>query len=428
MLRWIASAFAVLVASAHLNAQTLAESATSVPAAKSTLGYIEISLTAKGKDGPSVAVAADGTGTESDPFACCPPPGQWWVRAEYLQWWLQGAHLPPLVTASPPGTPVAAAGTLGSPGTTVLFGDSDVLNDTRPGGRWQIGTWLDCDHTCGIQGSFFILGSQSTGTALSSNGSQILARPFINAGNGRPDAELLSFPGALAGSVAVDAGSSNLMGADFLFRKNLCCRTCDRLDFLAGYRFLRYDDHVNIREELQPLGPLFVPGTRLGVEDSFSAHNQFHGAALGLSYQRFHGPWSFEVEARIDLGASVREVNIDGNTTVTVPGAPPVFDKGGLLALSSNIGTFHSTRFAVVPELDLHVGYQLTSNVRFLVGYSYLDWTRLSRAAEQVDLNVNRNLLPPVTPPVTGPARPAFPNTSSDMWIQGLSVGLEVRF
>ena len=48
-----------------------------------------------------------------------------------------------------------------------------------------MGTWLDCDHTCGIQGSFFILGSQSTGTTIgSADGSTILARPFINAGSG----------------------------------------------------------------------------------------------------------------------------------------------------------------------------------------------------------------------------------------------------
>src|SRR5262249_32043541 len=130
MLRWIASAFAVLVSSAHLNAQTLAESATSVPAGKVTWAAAEISLTSKTKDAAAAAIAADGACPESDPCACCPPPGQWWVRGEYLQWWLQGAHLPPLVTASPPGTPITSAGILGAPGTTVLFGDSDVNNDT----------------------------------------------------------------------------------------------------------------------------------------------------------------------------------------------------------------------------------------------------------------------------------------------------------
>src|SRR4051812_31807075 len=51
-------------------------------------------------------------------------PGLFWVNADALLWWMRPAHLPPLVTASPPGTPVPAVGVLGAPGTAVLFGGS----------------------------------------------------------------------------------------------------------------------------------------------------------------------------------------------------------------------------------------------------------------------------------------------------------------
>ena len=57
-----------------------------------------------------------------------PPPkiadsfNPFWAEIDYLAWTVKGDHPPPLVTASPDGTPLAQAGVLGAPGTTVLFG------------------------------------------------------------------------------------------------------------------------------------------------------------------------------------------------------------------------------------------------------------------------------------------------------------------
>src|SRR5262249_11215773 len=45
--------------------------------------------------------------------APCGPPGRFWAEADYLLWWMRGASLPPLVTASPPGTGRRQAGVLG---------------------------------------------------------------------------------------------------------------------------------------------------------------------------------------------------------------------------------------------------------------------------------------------------------------------------
>src|SRR5262245_8106792 len=62
----------------------------------------------------------------------CPyPPGCVWASAEYLLWWTKGDRLPPLLTTSPVGTPLANAGVLGRPGTSVLFGDERVNDDAR---------------------------------------------------------------------------------------------------------------------------------------------------------------------------------------------------------------------------------------------------------------------------------------------------------
>src|SRR5262245_27258846 len=65
-------------------------------------------------------------------------PGCLWAEAEYLLWWMKGAALPPLVTASPAGTPSTQAGVLGAPGTTVLFGGNSVNDEVRSGMRFTL--------------------------------------------------------------------------------------------------------------------------------------------------------------------------------------------------------------------------------------------------------------------------------------------------
>ena len=77
-----------------------------------------------------------------------------WFSAEYLLWWLKGGNVPPLVTTSPP----ASTGTLGQPGTVVLFGPgSDVERSPISGGRFTAGCWLDECCTFGLEGNYFFL-------------------------------------------------------------------------------------------------------------------------------------------------------------------------------------------------------------------------------------------------------------------------------
>jgi hypothetical protein len=128
-----------------------------------------------------------------------------WADAEYLLWWTKGSHLPPLLTTSPAGTPIETAGILGEPGTTVLFGNERVNTDARSGGRFTVGAWLNEGHTTGIEGRFFFLEDQTTRFAASSDGSVILARPFIDFDPtspffGQGNTILVGFPGLVQGS------------------------------------------------------------------------------------------------------------------------------------------------------------------------------------------------------------------------------------
>jgi hypothetical protein len=51
------------------------------------------------------------------------------------------------------------------------------------------------------------------------------------------------------------------------------------------------------------------------------------------------------------------------------------------------------------------------------------------RPGDQVDLFVNPGLIPPATATPTGNlARPAFTNGTIDLWVQTVSVGVELRY
>ena len=358
------------------------------------------------------------------------PPTTFWAEADYLLWRVKGDSLPALVTTSPPGTPQAGAGVAGTPGVLTLFGGSGVNDDFRSGGRIRVGSWLDCNQTLGVEASFFMLANSSSGFDAASSGNPILARPFLNTMTGMPDAELVAFPGIVTGAVSARE-TSELLGAGIWLRHNLCCGCCYRVDALLGYRYLRLTDRLGIGESLvstDPNSPTIPLGTRFSVLDQFDTTNNFHGADLGLAGEFRRGPWVFEWVAKVALGGNGGGVDIGGVPTVTVPGFAPTVNPGGLLALSSNSGHFDVNRFSVVPEVGVKVAYQVTPRVRVFAGYDFLYWTNVVRPGGQIDTAVNPMLLPPVTPPIAGPIRPAPLLATSDIWVHGISVGLEFRY
>ncbi|MBV9122494.1 MAG: BBP7 family outer membrane beta-barrel protein [Planctomycetes bacterium] len=378
-----------------------------------------------------------------------------WGDAEYLLWWMKGASLPPLVTTSPAGTARAQAGVLTTAGTQVLFGGSPVNDGVRSGGRFTAGYWFDADHTLGVEGSFLILETEGTsfaagsdgtafvtGTGLSrgvsgaispaaSTGGLILARPFFNVLTGNPDAELVAYPGVLAGTVRATASSTGLLGAEALVDYNLCCSPCYRLDAVGGYRFLRLSDTLEVSENLTSTAtgnPSVPAGTTLVLGDHFHTRNDFHGGEIGLKGEFRRGPWVVGLLSKVAIGANVEALDIGGSTTITTPGGTPTTNPGGLLALQSNIGHFTKTRTMVIPEFGAKVSYQVTPHLRVFAGYTFLYWGHVLRAGNQVDLSVNPNLLPPVATPVTGALRPSPNLSNTNVWVQGIDLGMEFLF
>jgi hypothetical protein len=354
---------------------------------------------------------------------------RWWIEANYLMGFVQPVHIPALVTTSPSGTAQSAAGVLG-PNASVLFGDRDVDGDMRSGFRVGFGAWFNDDRTLGFNAGFFWLTGLDQSFSASSNGNPILARPFIDANTGAQTTLLVAYPGLTHGSIAISASSGSFYGAHFDFQESIIDDPGFRLKSLLGYRFIHFADGLDITQNTDPTGgsPAPQPGTHIYSQDSFSAQSTFNGVEIGLEAEIIRGPFAATILAKIAAGNMQRTVNIGGNTLITAPGAASVSTPGGLLALPTNMGSYDSNVFAVMPEIGLTLSYNVTPNLRVSAGYSILVLNHAVRAADQIDTTVNSNLLNSGGNTTGAIQRPNFALEQSNPWVQTINLGLEFRY
>jgi hypothetical protein len=352
-----------------------------------------------------------------------------WVTGEYLLTWFRGQRLPVLVTTSPLGTPASSAGVLGQPGTAALIGE-DVVNDTvRSAGRFGLGFWLLENHVLGVEAGAMFAGGDTSSFSLSSNGTTILARPFVDATTNLQSSNLIAFPGNSSGSVSVTASSDNFYEAHIDFTEELLDTGSSRHTLLLGYRFYRYDEGLHIQQNIAPTNPNFVLGTQLATSDSFVSQNQFHGVDVGLRSEWFWQDLSLEVLGKISVGNVGSVVKISGSQLVTVPGSTPVLQTGGLYALSSNIGKHEDDEWTVLPEFGATLQWRATRHLQLTLGYSLLWLNQVARAADQIDPSINTRLLPPATQsPNPNGDHPTFSISRSDVWLQSITFGARFSY
>ena len=356
-------------------------------------------------------------------FNCAPPCG-FWGRAEYLYWWVRGSNTPALVTSSPDGTPSNVAGIL--PTANVLFGNQRINTNGRSGGRFTLGYWFGNCGLCGIEDTFFFLGSSSTNYQATSDGSPILARPFFNVLSGAQDALLVAYPNIVVGTINV-ASTRSVYGNELNLRRALYADQFRRFDVLAGYRLLYLGEGLDVSTNttsIDPAGQVPV-GTTFGILDRFATNNNFNGGQLGVSMEVNNGRWSISSRFKVALGSVAQRVTINGSTVTTEPGQAPTTATGGVLALSSNSGHYTRNQFGVLPEFGLDLHYQLTPLWRLNLGYTILGLTNVVRPGDQIDTSINPNLFPP---PIAAGSQPAFAFKNSDVLIQGINFGIEANF
>lgn len=346
------------------------------------------------------------------------------VRVEYLLWFSRGRNVPPLVTTSLANTPAADAGVLGLPTTSVLYGNDPIGTDIRNGGRITVShlfrdeiTWGDV-RFWGVEDSsetFFITG----------NNVPILAVPFFNTVVSAEDALLLEYPGIASGGSTRVLSKNDLIGGDAWLRRNWWNDCCGKLDILAGYQFTRLDDSITMLSTTTSLTGASA-GTQFEILDHFRTQNEFHGASVGFLAEARRGVLTLEVLGKIALGNMRQQVVIDGSTTSIAAGGNAFTSLGGLFAEPTNIGTYERNRIAFSPELNVNLIYNLSPNWRLIGGYSFIYWSNVVLAGNQIDRVINASQIG--GGPLVGPARPAFAFTRTDFWVQGLNFGAEYRW
>lgn len=363
-----------------------------------------------------------------------------WVNAELLLWWGLGTQVPALVTTSSP----QFNGIPGQGDTRVLLGGA--FGETyHTGGRVGFGHWFGDGECRGVDGRLFWVAPSTATFAATVPPFGLLARPFVNTnptvttpnvGVGQT-AEVVAGPGVANGSVTA-ALRSTVWGAEINYRRFLAGNGTARVDALVGYRYLDLAESLTITERFtrtansdMTIGPPAVSGI---ITDRFRTANHFHGGQFGAVGTIDRGRWSLNARGTIAFGTVFQSADITGSQQLTFASGAVTTVPGGLLAVpGANIGHFSQTRFAVVPEIGLNVGYQLTSRMQVFVGYNLLYLSSAVRPGEVIDQRLDASRVPNLLPADTAgtpvlPARPMPLLSTSGYFIQGINFGLVFKW
>lgn len=364
--------------------------------------------------------------------------GVWTAEADYALWDLHMRHATfPLATTVPPFAPAALVpgtpGALNHPGTVVLgsLTDADAVR-TEPGsgGRFAVGYWVLEENPwtpgglreLGVEATFFFVGQRS-GDFMNST-SPFLFRPFFDVTTDAEAAFLVAAPGIATGAIFAH-DQLNLWGAEINGWKNVChdCPgTTVSVDVLAGFRYLDMDQRLNLGSvsvftAAVPAFPTAAAGDRLLILDSFATHNHFYGGQVGAAVTWWPMEW-FHVQGgfKLALGETVEDIEIAGGQLRQSASGATAALPVGLFAQPSNSGHFRRDKFTEVPEFTGRVEAPLLSCLTLSVQVSALYWSRMAEAGLQIDRAIDFTQVQ---------GRPSVPFTQSDLWLLGLSVGLE---
>jgi hypothetical protein len=366
-----------------------------------------------------------------------------WARVEYLLWWMKDAPLPvPVVTTGDPHVgfdpnmvnTVNTAGAIAQRGTQILLGDDSIHSREFSGLRLTLGGWIDDEELFGVYGSGFFLERHINRFAVASDkaGNPPLYFPIFSAISGAergiPIADpLRSFSGNVVVNSTLRLWGTELGGTATLIR-------IPWLDFslLAGFRYADLRENLLLYNTTTDL----LLGNVTSLADSFATKNQFYGGQIGSQLAVQRDAFSLDLIGKIALGSTHEVVDIRGDITQAGPNplVPPGLGTfpGGLFAQSTNIGRRKADRFAVLPSLELRVGYEISERTRVFVGYDLMYWTEVVRPGNQINHNVNLSqnavLDPNGAGRLVGPAQPAPLFNRSDFWAQGINLGLAFRF
>lgn len=330
-----------------------------------------------------------------------------WADVDFLLWWRSGRFVPPLASTEAIGTGV------------VLFGDDTLGDDLRPGGRVKGGFWMGPCEDWGVEARYWVLADQRLRFDSRDLPGVAVGRPIFDVEpppNTTFNQEIvlpINGLGGATGFMTVES-ESNVFGGDVLLRKAFYRSPTARGDWLIGYQAARLDEDIDIRHSFSNTVDVFG-------RDTFDTRNEFHGAVVGLQIGVDYGCWMLDLLAKVGLGDMEHRVAIRGFEQLGNQQS-----NSGLLALGTNIGDYRRNQFAALPELGAQGRWQLCPNVDVRAGYSFLYWSDVVQAGDQIDRTVNGSQTS--NNPLVGEPRPRFVMRTSSYWLHGFNLGLTWRF
>lgn len=373
----------------------------------------------------------------AEPLPAAPArvPGQFWASLEYLMWFANRQQLSTDLLTTGAATASPPPGVLLGATTQVLVGADDLKFNTYSGVRFAAGYWFTDSRLIGVEFSALYvnpydlaLNWPSTATATG-----VLSRPFINAQTGRPGVVGVAFPGNFNGFVSV-AADSWLTGGELNLVGKFFQQEHGRWDVLVGGRYLRLRETLDIFDSSSVLrggvigfqGVAVPSGSVVRVLDHFGTKNEFEGFQIGIRKTHELGNLTVACLAKLGVGMTRQTIDINGFTTVNNTQGVAA----GVYALPSNSGIFRNDQLSVLPQLQLNLTYHCTENCHIFLNYDILAWSGVVRPGEQIDPVINLTQLPVSGSfgPLVGPLRPLVPFQERLFWVQGIGIGMEMRY
>lgn len=393
-------------------------------------------------------------------FGPCPMGNCLYGSAEYLLWKIKDSPLPPNQLIVP--FTVSGLTTFQS---NFTFADGGAIEYSgRSGGRFTIGGWVCPDQLLGIEATYFQFersnnnfgGTQVSDLPVNLTVTQNITMTSAMATTISQVPLNITLPGQLTTTVLGSMGPSNFWGVELNARSTRCFFGGASFDLIGGFRYLEFAEQFNLLENINlqvansinlagpgpippnPLPPIPQPVTGLRplatitTNDSITTRNQFYGAQVGMSSEWWVAP-RFIVSGwgKVGTGAMVQTVRIVGNTiTTAAAGVPqPLVAPGGILTPSIGFVDQSRTRYAVIPEFNIGIGYQICKGVRATVGYNFLYLTTIARPGDQIAFSqTNTNIAVAGTATAVTVNQPTFRYVDTDLWAQGLTAGFSIRY
>jgi len=364
-----------------------------------------------------------------------------WASAETLLWWVKDGPAPPALATTAPtnSTPVYAYGSTANPDTTVLLGGQNITQPMSVGGRFTLGTWLAPAESVGVEGNYLFLGKSITSNTVASDGSSFgLYNPLIDVSNApsTPTANILVQPGVANHGSATLITSHELQGGEINAIYALARGSAGYLTLIGGYRTLYLDESLSLSTTQFNDGATTytVPGEFCLTTDLFNTRNYFNGGQLGLRGQWNRGNWFFGGTVKAALGNTREVLHVRGMTTTNGANyfttlVPAQTVNGGIYAQPTNIGNYYRDRFAVLPEVSVRFGRQITEHLQLFVGYDFLYLSSVARPGNQISSTINANQAVSLTglpqQPAVGAQEPAPLFVDTSYWAQGVNLGAQ---